>query len=128
MISQNFDPISRDIYDKVERFLSNYKTSTFPSKTELQKKVDAFLKLEGNTLPNKVGIIISLSSWEKGINENFYERDVIPFAIWKKKFIITLEIVSHNPNPHKIIWITQWYYDNEGSYYSNELASYDFPF
>jgi hypothetical protein len=119
MISQNIDPISRDIYDKVERFLSNYKTSTFPSKTELQKKVDAFLKLEGNTLLNKVGIIISLSNWEKGINENFYERSVIPFEMWKKKFVLTLG------NSSKIIWITQWEYD--GSYHSNELASYDFP-
>ena len=123
MISQNIDPISRDIYDKVERFLSNYKTSTFPSKTELQKKMDAFLKLEGDTLLNKVGIIISLSNWEKGVNENFYERTVIPFELWKKKFVLTLAL----RNSSKIIWITQWEHCDDG-YYSNELASYDFPF
>lgn len=120
MIPQNIEPISQDIYDKVETFLSNYKTSTFPSKTELQKKVDAFLKLEGNTLLNKVGVIISLSSWEKGVNESFYKRNIFPFKMWKKKFVLTLG------NPSKIIWITQWEYD--GSYHSNELASYDFNF
>ena len=125
MTPQNIDPISQNTYDKVERFLSNYKTSVFPSKAELQKKINFFLELEGNTLFNKVGIIISMSNWEKGINENFYEREVIPFEMWKKKFVRTLKSALCDSNPIKIIWITQWEYD--GSYHSNELASYDFP-
>lgn len=127
MISQNIDLISQSTYDKAERFLSNYKISVFPSKTELQKKMNFFLELEGNTLFNKVGIIISMSKWEKEINENFYERDIIPFETWKKKFVLTLKSVLCDSNPIKIIWITQWEYDGDG-YHSNELASYDFPF
>lgn len=124
MISQNIEPASQSIYNKAEKFLSNYTVSTFPSKTELQEKVDAFLKLEGNTLLNKVGIIISLSSWDREAKECFYKRNIIPFETWKKKFTLTLTSAIRNPN--KIIWITQWHYD--GSYYSDELASYNFPF
>ena len=107
MINQNIEPLSQSIYDKAERFLSNYKVSTFPSETELWEKINAFLKLEGDSLYNRVGIIISLSSWERERGEHFYKREVRPFPIWKKYFCFLLRKVAKN-HSYMLISLNEW--------------------
>lgn len=107
MIPQNIEPLSQSIYDKAEKFLSNYTASTFPSEAELWEKINTFLKLEGDTLYNKVGIIISLSNWEREEGECFYKREIRPFPIWKRYFCLLLRKVANN-HPNKLISLYEW--------------------